>query len=297
METMPNIKDLTAFCAVVDNGSISQAANALGETKGSISRRISRLEETLDIPLIQLKSGKAAPTKEGLKYKKVAEQAIELLQSAQTEIKDQYVDPQGLLRITTAQGIYRGTELSKYIAEFLDRFPKIQLEVLMTEKSLSLHDDELDFAIRTTFSQMKDSSLKATYLADLGMNFYATAKYLKKNGEPKHPSELKNHKLLVPRIFGDGINLTLKQKGKRKIHKFELSGSLLSQDFIFLEEVCLESGGIFIGSPAMNKKNKLVPILKDWDFPGDIKLYLLHPDRPLTPKAQVFKDLIKEKFR
>lgn len=296
METLPNIKDLAAFCAVVDNGSISQAANALGETKGSVSRRISRLEKTLDIALIQLKNGKSAPTLEGLKYKKVAEQSIELLKGVQSEIKDQFIDPHGHLRITTAQGIYRGAELTKYMAEFLNLYPRISLEVLMSEKTLSFNDDNIDFALRAAFGPMKDSSLKATYLQDLGMSFYASKKYLEEHGEPKHPDELQSHRILTLRIYGNGINLSLRQKGKRKIHKFNLSGALLSQDVVFLEEVCTQGGGIFIGSPAMNKSNKFVQILKDWEFPGEIKLYLLHPNRPLTPKAIVFKEFLKQRF-
>lgn len=297
METVPNIKDIVAFCAVVDNGSISQAANALGETKGSISRRVSRLEATLNIALIQIKGGKAAPTSEGLQYKKIAEQSLELLSNAQTEIKNQHFNPQGFLKITTAQGVYRGTKMSEYISAFLDLYPEIQLEVMMTEKSLSFSEHQIDFALRASFGQMKDSSHKAVYLQDLGMKFYATQKYLKKYGTPKHPEELKNHKLLIPRIFGDGISITLKQNGKRKVHKFDLSGSLLSQDIVFLEEVCLEGGGIFIGSPGMNKDKRYVSVLNEWDFPGEVKLYLIYPNRPLSPKARVFKELIKERFR
>jgi DNA-binding transcriptional LysR family regulator len=297
METLPKIEDIAAFCAVVDNGSISQAANILGETKGSISRRISRLESILEISLIQIKAGKAAPTLEGLQYKNIAEQSLELLSSAQAEIKNHHITPQGFLKVTTAQGIYRGTQLSKFVSEFLNLYPDIQLEMLMTEKPLSFSEHQIDFALRASFGQLKDSSHKAIYLQDLGMKFYVSQKYIKKYGVPKHPEELNNHKLLIPRIYGDGISIALQQSGKRKIHKLDLSGSLLSQDIVFLEEVCLAGGGIFIGSPGMNKNKKYTEILKDWHFPGEVKLYLLYPNRPLSPRARAFKDLIKDRFR
>ena len=81
-------------------GSITAAAKALGETKGAVSRRISRLEEVLGIALIQRVGGRAQATTEGISYRQRAAEALEILDAAQTELRDQETMPQGRLRIT-----------------------------------------------------------------------------------------------------------------------------------------------------------------------------------------------------
>ena len=301
METEVNLKDLRAYNYVVDLGSITAAAKASGETKGSISRRISRLERHLNISIIHRLGGRASPTEEGLEYLKKAKVALEILDSAYSTILDQDSKPIGHIRITTAQGIYQGCDLSKYIAQFINKFPEVSMEVFMSEKFLSFREHQINFAFRVSFGQMKDSSHKAIELMDMGACFYAGPEYLRKFGVPTNPSELNQHKLLIPRGFGNGVTISLISKQKNSVAEtYELKGHLLCQDIVFLEEVGLSNGGIILKSPSPNDENvangKLVPILEDWKVSEDIKLYLLYPNKPLSPKELAFKEFISDLF-
>ena len=118
METNINLRDLRAFCSVVEQGSITAAATALAETKGAVSRRISRLEEKLGTPLIQRSSGRAQATPEGMAYRQRALEALEILDAAQGELLDQRVIPQGHLRVTVVQGLANTLNLGNCLGRF-----------------------------------------------------------------------------------------------------------------------------------------------------------------------------------
>lgn len=299
LETQVNLRDLRAFCAVVDKGSITAAGKALGETKGTVSRRISRLETTLGIALIQRVGGRAQATTEGLNYRQRAKEALEILDVAQTELRDQKVTPQGHLRITAPQGPASNLLLGECLGRFIDTYPEVSLEIIATEKLLSFREDQIDFAFRLAQGQLPDSGHKAILIANIGLGFAASPEYLKKHGTPTHPSELLQHRLLIPRNFGAGITVTMQPCGQPKqAETFELSGHLLCQDTGFLAAAALANGGIAFMSPAVQatyvKTGQLVPVLTNWESAQEGNLYLIYPSRPLSPRAVAFKNFVRE---
>ena len=174
METNINLRDLRAFCAVVDQGSITAAATALAETKGAVSRRISRLEEKLGIPLIQRSSGRAQATSEGMAYRQRAIEALEILDAAQDELLDQRVTPQGHLRVTVVQGLASTLNLGDCLGRFAQAHPQVSIDIIMTTDILSLQENQIDFAFRLTSGVLPDSSNRALLLARVCLGFAAS---------------------------------------------------------------------------------------------------------------------------
>lgn len=301
METQVNLRDLRAFCSVVDQGSITAAAKDLRETKGAVSRRISRLEEKLGIALIQRVGGRAQATSEGVSYRQRAAEALEILDTAQAELRDQETMPQGRLRITALHTHFNSGHLSDTLGRFMDAYPLVSLDVLITGDLLSFREDQIDFAFRMASGALQDSGHKAIFLAEVGLGFAASPEYLEKHGTPTHPSELLQHRLLAPRAFNNGIVIDMQPCGKpEQAQQFELQGHLLCQDSSFLREAALAGGGIFLMPPAMQesylKSGQLVRVLADWESARDWNLYLVYPGRPLSPKAEAFKNFIKKEF-
>ncbi|NRB39352.1 MAG: LysR family transcriptional regulator [Pseudomonadales bacterium] len=301
METQVNLKDLRAFVAVVDHGSITAAAAVLGETKGTISRRISRLEENLSIALVQRVGGRAQATSEGLSYRKRAQEALDILDNAKAEMIDQEHNPHGHLRITALQGLAKDVKLGKILGEFIEAYPEITVETLMTEKILSFREDQIDFAFRLSIGDLPDSGHKAMFLTEVELGFVASPAYLAKYGTPQHPDDLQHHRLLIPRLFGDGMAVTIQPRGEPdKAQEFDLRGHLLCQDIAFLEEAALAGGGLFLLFPQMQKQllesGEFIRVLADWEPTHTGKFYLMYPSRPLSSKARVFKDFIQQAF-
>jgi DNA-binding transcriptional LysR family regulator len=301
LETQVNLRDLRAFCSVIEQGSITAAARDLGESKGAVSRRVSRLEEKLGIALIQRVGGRAQATSEGISYRQRAAEALEILDTAQAELLDQEAMPQGRLRITALDTHLNSSHLSDTLGRFMDAYPKVSLDVLITGELLSFRDDQIDFAFRAASGQLPDSGNKAIFLAKIGLGFVASPEYLEKHGTPTHPGELSQHRLLTARAFSNGIVIDMQPCGKpEQAQQFELHGHLLCQDCSFLKEAAVVGGGIFIMPPAVQepylKTGQLVRVLADWESARDWNLYLVYPGRPLSPKAEVFKNFIKSEF-
>jgi len=301
LETNINLRDLRAFCAVVDKGSITAAASALAETKGSVSKRISRLEEKLGTALIQRNSGRAQATADGMAYRQRVTEALEILDMAQDELLDQQVTPQGHLRVTVIQGLANVLNLGKCLGRFAELYPQVSIDMVLTTELLSLQENQIDFAFRLTSGDLPDSNHRALLLAKVGLGFAASPKYLEKHGIPKHPSELQKHRLLVPRTFGSGINISMQPLAQpQKRDNFYLEGHITCQDTLFLADSALAAGGIALMPPSVQKpyidSGKLVPILEHWESSQPGNLYLVFSGGPLSPKAKAFKDFIKAEF-
>jgi len=301
LETNINLRDLRAFCAVVEKGSITAAATTLAETKGSVSKRISRLEEKLGTALIQRNSGRAQATPEGMAYRQRALAALEILDMAQDELLDQDVIPQGHLRVTALQGIANILNLGDCLGRFAQAYPQVSVDMIMTTDILSLQDNQIDFAFRLASGDLPDSSHRALLLAKVGLGFAASPDYLEKNGTPKHPSELQDHRLLLPRTFGSGISISMQPIAQpEKADTFHLEGHITCQDTLFLADSALAGGGIALMSPSVQQpyidSGQLTPILDDWESCQSGNLYLVFSGGPLSPKAKAFKDFIKTAF-
>ncbi|QQX81041.1 LysR family transcriptional regulator [Shewanella sp. KX20019] len=302
LETNINLRDLRAFCAVVDQGSITAAATKLAETKGAVSRRISRLEDKLGTPLIQRSSGRAQATVEGMAYRQRAVEALEILDAAQGELLEQRVTPQGHLRVTVVQGLANTLKLGDCLGRFAQEYPQISVDMIMTTDILSLQGDQIDFAFRLSSGDLPDSSHRALLLAKVCLGFAASPQYLENHGTPKHPSELQHHRLLLPRTFGTGISIGMQplQQAERG-EVFYLEGHITCQDTLFLADSALAGGGIALMSPSVQKayvdSGELVPILADWESTQPGNLYLVYSGGPLSPKAKAFKNFIKAAFR
>jgi len=302
METNINLRDARAFCAVVDKGSISAAAIHLNETKGSISRRISRLEQQLGSALIQRVGGRAQATETGLTYRQRLATALEMLDDAASELTQQQSQLSGHLRITAAQGTVDEIQLGRMCAEFINLYPEVHLEVLITDQALSFAQHQIDFTFRVGAGQLPDSNHKSIYLMDMPVGFAASPGYLQRFGEPETPEDLAEHRLLMMRLPGRAVQLKLQPKdGSKPVKNYVLHGQLTSQDNRFLEQAALADGGIILkpagSSDPYLSSGQLRSILTDWHAVDEFKLFLLFANRPLTATALAFKRFISEQLK
>jgi len=168
--TIPDdLRDLRAFCLVVDHGSLTAAAKPLGETKGSVSRRLSRLESALGVPLVRRSPRLVQPTEEGVLYQQRVGRALELLEDATDALKEAQGHPRGRLRVT-APPDFAHTVLAPVFARFCEAHRDISLELILTDRQLDFDAHQLDVALR---------------LLDGQMGFVASPAYLEREGHPR----------------------------------------------------------------------------------------------------------------
>jgi len=291
-----DLGDLRAFCRVVDLGSITGAAKSLGETKGAVSRRITRLESALGVVLLRRSPRLVQPTEDGASYRASVGRVLELLDEANTRAKHSLSAPSGHLRVTAPVDVGL-TLMAPIMGGFVERYPEITVETILTEKLLDFDGHQIDVAVRAG-AMLQDSSLVAHRLLDIRGQLYASPSYLKAHGVPRRPDDLSGHRLLLVQTGRGSASLMLHRGAEEHRLKLRSQGSLSGSDFAFTRELALAGSGVALLPDLIARgaveSGALVPVLKEWEgFSGT--LYVVHlASRLLTPKVRVFRDYLIE---
>lgn len=290
--------DLRAFCLAVDLGSITAAAKMTGLSKGTVSRRITRLERALGAVLVRRSPRLVQATEYGAAYKSQIQNALDLLDQASDSVHAQ-TDPRGHLRVTTPPGTGISI-LAPLILKFCERFPDIQIELILADQPVDFDTHRIDVAIHPAI-KLPDSSLIAHKLLDFELALVASPDYLARHGTPKVPQDLGSHRMLF-RAGHQHIELRLRAGGAkaRSSKELTLESPIVTTDNAFIREAALAGGGIALLSTNLCEADiaagRLVRVLSDYKVAGsDGSLYLLHlAMRFIPPKIRVFRDFMLE---
>jgi DNA-binding transcriptional LysR family regulator len=146
------------------------------------------------VPLFHRHARGLILTEQGELLFRTAHDVFMKLETVRTMLADSKEKPNGELRITTAVGL-GSYWLSSRIGEFLDLYPGIRIQLLMSDEELDLSMREADVAIRLW--QPVQPDLIQRKLFTVHFHAYATADYLKRHGHPRSPEELDEHRILI----------------------------------------------------------------------------------------------------
>lgn len=189
---MDRLDELAFFVAVVQHGSLAAAGRKLRRSAPAVTRAIASLEQRFGARLVERTTRRLAPTEAGLR---LAERAHLLLTDYQAAVLDT-ADTQltGLLRITSPVQFGR-KHVAPVVMAFLDRYPQMQIEMVLNDRNLDLIDEGLDVAVR--IGHLQDSSRVARRLGQVSRVTVASPDYLARRGEPQEPAQLAEHDTIV----------------------------------------------------------------------------------------------------
>lgn len=258
---MVKADDMVLFVQVVDDGSFSKAADKLGLTNSVVSKRIARLEESLNTQLLYRTTRKLSLTDAGRTLYHKAKIAQSAFQEAQNAVTRYGEDMKGLIRITMPV-VSANLLLSDAIAEFCKKYPDISVELNITNRLVDLIEEGFDLAIRT--AKLEDSSLIARRLIDSQWIISAAPEYLKQHGTPKTPDDLIHHECLMYK-FNNGYSSAwpLYIEGTEQL--LAINGRFLSNHLSAIKQAALANLGIAFLPQALVydelKQQTLVQIL------------------------------------
>jgi DNA-binding transcriptional LysR family regulator len=180
------------FLKVVETGSFTAAARALGVPKSSASRGVSSLEQALKTQLLQRTTRELKLTEPGRTFYERARGAIAALEEAKAELTEHTDDAQGTVRLSVPNDTWGLAEL---LARFVKLHPKIHVELVVTNRHVNMIEEGVDLALRA--GKLEDSSLIARKIATSHLGLYAAASYLAKRPAPKTFAELAQHDFIV----------------------------------------------------------------------------------------------------
>lgn len=187
------LDELLAFTSVVDSGSISAAAEHLGQTASGVSRALSRLEDKLEVTLLRRTTRRLELTEEGASLLVQARRILASVEEAEEQMALRRQLPAGRLRVNAASPFMLHA-LVPLVAGFRARFPQIELELNSNDQIIDLLEQRTDLAIR--IGPLRDSSLHARPLGSSRIRVLASPAYLAAHGRPDTVAALEQHSLL-----------------------------------------------------------------------------------------------------
>ncbi|GAM66302.1 transcriptional regulator [Vibrio sp. JCM 19236] len=289
------ITSLPVFVAVVECGSFSLAAKQLGLTKSAVSKRITLLEESLGIRLLNRTTRKLSLTEAGARYFEYASQAVELAQKGVDAVTELQGTPQGRLKITLPMS-FGILHISPLIKEFLELYPKIEIDLQLEDAMVDLVEQGFDLGIR--IGDLPVSNLVARRLAPCKSVLCAAPQYLDMRGSPKTPGDLVRYNCLRYSYFRGGSDWRFSHGGE--VFKVVPKGNFEVNNSEAIRQVVLRGLGIaqlptFIAGKDLASGN-LVHLLEEYALP-EHSIYAVFPERKHMPlKVRVFIDFICEKL-
>ena len=190
---MDRLKALSVFKTIVDKGGFARAAEALDMSPAQVSRSVQDLETLQGVQLLQRTTRRVSLTGIG---QDVLERVSSLLDSYEEFTRlslSSATEPTGLVRVV-APTWYGDHVLAQVMMEFSAKFPKVSIDLRLSDQAPDLVGDEADLAL------CREEDLRPAFvarrLAEAQMGVYASPAYLARKGAPHHPSDLLEHDCL-----------------------------------------------------------------------------------------------------
>ena len=287
---------LETFSAVVENGSFTAAADALGISKPVVSKQVSLLEQHLGVQLLHRTTRRLHLTDAGEVFSSYSLRIMSDVREAEQSVLPLQDEPQGRLRISVPESLAMSL-LPEVLLSFQQKFPKIELDIHVSGRLVNLVDEGIDVALRV--GELEDSSLIARLLMPCGFHACASPEYLKKHGNPQHPSELETHNCLIYSQTPNSDNWMFRDDQGKSI-SIKVSGNLLSDTGNILMNAALNSKGIFIAPTFMIvsalEEGRLETVLDQYT-PMTTGLYAVYPyTKFVSTKVRSFVDFIAKSW-
>jgi DNA-binding transcriptional LysR family regulator len=191
---MRDLNDLSFFAAVVANGGFSAASRALDVPKSRISRRVAALEGQLGVRLVERSTRRFNVTEVGhdvYRHARAALAEAEAIDDVASRLK---AEPQGLVRLACPQGVDR--LLAAELPPFLQRYPKLRVQVLVGNRRVDLIEEGVDLAIRVRDELDGDGDLQVKIIGRTRRLLVASSALLDARGRPQTPADLTSYPTL-----------------------------------------------------------------------------------------------------
>lgn len=251
---------LVSFIEVVNRSTMADAARHLRITPAAVSKHILSLENELGIQLLQRSTRRVDLTHEGRLYFEHAKRILEAYQQAEAAVSHSKEEPSGLLKLVCGPQI-GNLYVIPYLKEFLERYPKLRLNIELTQTMPDLEKEKVDVVLGLT-SGIPSHWIQRT-LTYARWVFCASPEYLEKHGTPKKPSELTQHQII-----------THIQRQPNNLIEFKTGESVIFEPYLYYNDTRAIRRSVLHGLGIAQlhdyiiaddlKKNRLVEILNKY---------------------------------
>ncbi|MET1079510.1 MAG: LysR family transcriptional regulator [Pseudomonas sp.] len=291
---MDRLTATRVFVEVLERGSQTAAADAMGLSRAMVSRYLAQLEEWVGARLLHRSTRKLSLTHAGEELLPQCRELLSLADSLQATGSRGDTTPRGTLRIACSQSFAQAW-LARTVSAYLRRYPGTAIDLQIGGQAVNLVQERIDLAVRIT--NQLDPNLIARPLASCRSVVCAAPAYLAERGEPLRPQELSRHNCLTYSYFG------------RSLWQFErageplavpVGGTLSANESTVLVEATLAGAGISLqplySVAPLLRSGQLKALLRDWQ-PQVLGIYALYGSRrQQSPALRALLDFLVERL-
>ncbi len=279
---MDRISAMRVFSEVVTRGSFTAAANTLGMSRAMVTRHIGELERWLGARLLQRSTRRLSLTEAGEACVVRSRQLLELVNDVEQVVGQRDTEPHGLIRLLASPS-FGQTHLSAIIVDYLARYPRMRVDLVLGDQNQDLVDGRIDLAIRIT--NELDPALIARKLSSCRTVLCGAPQYLAQAGTPKVPEELGQHNCLAYSLVEKSQWSFSRGKDERLV---QVGGSFSANDVLAVVQAVRAGGGLallpnYVVAPMLRQR-ELVALLPEWQ-PEALGIYGVYIARRHQPAS------------
>ncbi len=296
---MDQIQAMRIFVRVVEAGTFTRAADSLNLPKATVTKHVQALEERLRVKLLNRTTRRVTVTPDGAAYYDRTVRLLTDLDDIEASMTNARANPRGRLRIDVGTSVAQ-LLIIPHLAEFHARYPDIQVDLGVSDRTVDLIGDNVDCVIRG--GELSDQSLVARRIGNLEFITVAAPAYLERKGTPTHPLEIEEkHASVIYFSPQSGRHYPLEfRRGDESIDitgPYQLS---VNESNAYVTSIV---AGLGIGQITSWQAQRylasgaLVQLLPDWTQPL-LPVYVVYPpNRHLSAKVRAFVDWAAELFQ
>lgn len=296
---MDQIQAMRIFVRVVEAGTFTRAADSLSLPKATVTKHVQALEERLRVKLLNRTTRRVTVTPDGAAYYDRTVRLLTDLDDIEASMTNARANPRGRLRIDVGTSVAQ-LLIIPHLAEFHARYPDIQVDLGVSDRTVDLIGDNVDCVIRG--GELSDQSLVARRIGNLEFITVAAPAYLERKGTPTHPLEIEEkHASVIYFSPQSGRHYPLEfRRGDESIDvtgPYQLS---VNESNAYVTSIVT---GLGIGQITSWQAQRhfdngtLVRLLPEWTQPL-LPVYVVYPpNRHLSAKVRAFVDWAAELFQ
>jgi DNA-binding transcriptional LysR family regulator len=295
---MQDLNDLYYFAMVVEHGGFAAAERALGIPKSRLSRRISQLEATMGVRLLQRSTRRFAVTEIGNSVYRHVQSMLAEAQAAHEVVDRLSAEPRGIVRVSVPVALAQ-QQMPRLLPDFIALYPKVRLQLHVSNRKVDLINEGFDVALRVRSKLDDDGSLVMRSFGQIQELLVASPGYLKRAGRPRVPEDLAGH-----------VTLSIAEEDARQrwelhgpdgeVRRVELQPRLAGFDFPMMQALAADGIGITLLPETVCadavRRGALEVVLPDWRLPQGICHAVFASRRGLLPAVRVFIDYLAERM-
>lgn len=293
-----DLDSLITFTGVARSGSFASHARERGIDPSSVSRQIAALEDNLGVRLFERTTRRLSLTEAGRIYLDRVGPLMEELTAARDAAHDSMAEPSGVLSVTTSVA-FGERWLMPRVASFRQAYPKITLDLRLTDAVVDLVAEGIDVALR--LGPSVTGAVVAAKLFDTRYRLVAAPEYIERHGAPKSLEDLQNHTGLFFSLPGVRSDWQFRKVQGAPVHVASPPAGLTISNALALRRAALDGLGLALladWTTAEDIKNgRLIPLFEELEASVsgfETAAWVVYPSRAYVPaRLRVFIDHLR----